>query len=341
MARLPVRNRVVILLLMSLLCLLVLVTAGLAFFVRAAGPRARGPMTPPTAEETRCGERLRSDVVFLASTLGERNTIRYRELERTAASIGKRFRELGYEVRVQEFEAPSESGPRRVRNIEAVLWGDPEECIVVGAHYDSPPGSPGADDNASGVAILLELARLQARSPGKRTLRFVAFVNEEPPYFRTMHMGSHVYATDLKGVQGVRVVGMLSLECLGVFSDERGSQTFPFPMGFFYPHRGDFVSFVSNFASTGLMKRSVEAFRAATDLPAEGARAPEVLPGIGWSDHWAFWQAGFPAIMVTDTALFRNRHYHQSGDTPEKLDYGRMAKAVTGLKGVLDSLLND
>lgn len=341
MARYQIRGKVLISILLFLLLLLTLVTAGLSILVKSAGPRAREPVTPPTTEEQMVAMRLKADVEYLASTLGERNTATIGKLDQAAAFIEQRFRKLGYEVRIQKFDVPFEGMTRQVRNIEAILWGSSEECIVVGAHYDSPLGSPGADDNASGVAGLLEMARALERNHGKRAVRFVAFVNEEPPYFRTAFMGSYVYAMDLAEVRRANVACMISLECLGLYSDERGSQTFPFPMGFFYSHRGDFLSFVSNFASSDVMKKGVMAFRAATDLPAEGARAPEVLPGIGWSDHWAFWEAGYPAFMVTDTALFRNRHYHQPGDTPEMLDYGRMAKSVTGMNAVLRSLLGE
>jgi Zn-dependent M28 family amino/carboxypeptidase len=259
------------------------------------------------------------------------------QLEQTALWIEAAFRKLGYGVRRQEYEA----GGVKVRNIEATLKGKGGGAIlVVGAHYDSVPGTPGANDNASGVAALLELARIFAGKPGNRTLRLVAFVNEEPPFFKTETMGSYRYAMEASGNKE-KIAGMLSLETIGCYTEEKGSQHFPFPLGFFYPHRGDFLAFVGNFKSKAFLGRCVKGFRAATDLPAEGAAAPEVLPGIGWSDHWAFWKAGYPAFMVTDTAFYRYPHYHQPTDTPEKLDYDRMAKAVTGLEGMLDRLLNE
>jgi Zn-dependent M28 family amino/carboxypeptidase len=210
--------------------------------------------------------------------------------------------------------------------------------VVVGAHYDSVEGgTPGADDNASGVAGLLALARRFGKTPSARTLRFVAFANEEPPYFQTEEMGSLVYARGC-AARGERVVAMLSLETMGMFSEAPGTQHYPFPFDALSPSTGDFLAFVGNVRSTKLVRDAVATFRRTRMLPAEGAAVPDLAPGVGWSDHWSFWQTGVPALMVTDTAPFRNANYHEESDTPETLDYRKLARAVVGLAAVIEAL---
>ena len=219
------------------------------------------------------------------------------------------------------------SGGREVRNLETGS-GD----IVVGAHYDTVPGSPGADDNASGVAVLIELSEMLRN----RKIRFVAFANEEAPYFLGPEMGSFVYARD----RGKGVRAMFSLEMLGYYRDEPDSQRYPAPLGLFYPDRGNFIAFVADLGSFSLVRKSSRLFRQNTDFPSEWLAAPRIVPGLSWSDHWSFRQHGTPAVMVTDTAFYRYPHYHLPSDTPEKLDYERMAKVTLGLAGMLKELLS-
>ena len=170
-------------------------------------------------------------------------------------------------------------------------------------------------------------------------MRFVAFVNEEPPFFQTNEMGSLVYAKSCRE-RGDKIVAMLSLETMGCFSSEHESQKYPFPMGLFHPSRGNFIGFVGNIASTGLVRRCVRVFRAHASFPSEGGALPGALPGIGWSDHWSFWQAGYPALMVTDTGPFRYAHYHTAADSPDKVDYDRLSRVVGGLDQVISDLAN-
>ena len=227
-----------------------------------------------------------------------------------------------------------------VSNIELVLPGaaTPDESIVVGAHYDTVSGSPGANDNGTGVAALLELARRLAGHPLRRTVRFVAFVNEEPPFFQTPQMGSVVYASAARA-RGDRIAGMLSLETMGYYSSAPGSQQYPSPeLAGLYPDVGDFISFVTNEASRPLLESASRAFVASTRVPLKGAALPEALPGTGWSDHWSFWQAGYQAIMVTDTAPWRYPHYHTAEDTPDKLEFGSFIEVVNGLEGAIQAL---
>jgi hypothetical protein len=202
--------------------------------------------------------------------------------------------------------------------------------LVLGAHYDTEPQTPGANDNASGVALALELAWALAREPAAAPVRIALFANEEQPYFGTEAMGSLVHARRARA-RGEPLCGMISLETLGYFTDEPDSQGYPWPLGAFYPSTGNFVAFVGNFASRGLLTRTVAAFRQSVVFPSEAAALPEFLPGVGWSDHWAFWRAGYPALMVTDTAVFRDPHYHRPTDRPENLDYLRLARLTEGL----------
>jgi len=228
---------------------------------------------------------------------------------------------------------PFESGGRKVRNIETGSGS-----IVVGAHYDTVPGSPGADDNASGVAVLLELKRILENE--NLPIRFIAFANEEPPYFMGPDMGSWVSAKRSRD-EGKPVRAMFSLEMLGYYRDAPGSQRYPFPLGFFYPDRGDFIAFVGDLGARSLVRKSIGIFRKHTPFPSEGVAAPAFIPGVTWSDHWSFRDHGFPAIMVTDTAFFRYPHYHLPSDTPEKLDYARMARVTLGLAAMLKELAHE
>lgn len=301
------------------------------------GHTHKGPLPPITADEALLRDQLRGHVLVLAEKIGERNTLRYRSLGLAAEYLSAHLRGLGLSVR----EEPYRVEDKEVVNIEAEVKGTtrPEEIVVIGAHYDSEPGSPGANDNASGVAALLELARLFRNAKPARTVRFVAFVNEELPYFQSEAMGSLVYARRAKA-RGDKVIAMLSLETIGYYSDRPKSQQYPAPLSHFFPDTGNFIAFVGDLGSRTLLNRVIGRFRETTKFPCEGVAAPVWIQGIGWSDHWAFWQAGYPALMVTDTAPFRYLHYHQPSDTPEKLDYERMARVVKGLGKVVEDLAN-
>lgn len=276
--------------------------------------------------------RLRAHVEMLASEIGERNVWRPKALAAAEAYIRRTFEAQGYRVNVQEFDYEG----RRVANLEVERRGTmhPQEIIVVGAHYDSVRGSPGANDNGSGVAALLELARHFAGRETARTVRFVAFVNEEPPFFHTDDMGSGYYARAARG-RNDDIRAMFSLETIGYYRDEPNSQHYPAFLSFFYPDRGNFLGFVANFRSRRLMQQAVTAFRAASDFPVEHIATFAAIPGIDWSDHYSFWRQGYPALMITDTALYRYPHYHSAHDTPDKLDYRRFSRATEGLIGML------
>ena len=293
------------------------------------------PVPPLSGEEQLIHDNLRRHVGMLAHRIGERNVWHPEALAATALYIRKTLEDAGYAVSVQPFA----SRGLTVNNLEAVLpgHGAADEIIVVGAHYDTVAGCPGAGDNASGVAALLELARMLAGKALPRTVRFVAFANEEAPFFYGDEMGSKRYA-DRARAQGERIEAMLSLETIGYYTDQPASQRYPFPYSWFYPDTGNFIGFVGDLSSWRLVRRAIGAFRASTAFPSEGVAAPRATKGVHWSDHWAFWQAGYPAIMVTDTAFYRYPHYHAATDTPERLDYAGLARVTGGLAAVITSL---
>jgi hypothetical protein len=306
---------------------------GGAYAMLMPGRSFSGPLPPLSPEEAEIQRRLERHVRTLAGEIGERSASRPGSLESAARYLEQELRGLGHAVETQEVEGPA------VRNLVAELRGRQraDEIVVVGAHYDSVVGCPGANDNASGTAAVLELARLfKGRAPS-RTLRFVLFVNEEPPHFLTDAMGSRRYAARAKS-RGENISAMLSLETIGYYTDAEGSQKYPFPFDRFYPNRGDFIGFVGNLQSRALVRRCVSAFRRTTSFPSEGLAAPGWITGIGWSDHSSFWEQGYAAAMVTDTAFFRYPAYHTPADTPEKLRYDRAARVVLGLFRVVEDL---
>lgn len=298
----------------------------------------RGPWIPLNPEEIRARDRLKGHVVKLATEIGERNVFVPGKLREAASYIEETLKASAYATQSQTYTVEGES----CRNIEAELKGTakPDQIIVVGAHYDSVTGCPGANDNGTGVAALLELARGFAGRPQSRTIRFVAFVNEEPPFFQTDRMGSLRYARACRE-RGDDIRAMLSIETIGYYSDARGSQKYPFPLGLVYPSQGNFIAFVGDVANRGLVRRAIESFRRQARFPSEGGALPSGLPGIAWSDHWSFWQAGYPAIMVTDTAPFRYAQYHTEDDTADRVDFDRMTRVVEGLSQVIDDLATE
>jgi len=282
--------------------------------------------------------RLRRHVEWLAGCIGERNVWRPAALAAAAAYIRGEFEALGCEVAAQRYRAAGVD----CDNLEATLpgGGARTEIVVVGAHYDTVQGSPGADDNASGVAALLEIARALRRLRLARTVKLVAFVNEEPPFFNWGEMGSKVYARAARR-RGDDIRVMLSLEMLGCYDDAPRSQAYPPLLKWFYPDRGNFIAFVSNLASRRALREVAAAFRARSDFPVEQLAAPALVPGVAWSDQVSFWRAGYPAVMVTDTAFYRNPRYHSAADTADRLRYPEMARVVEGLAATIAALAGE
>jgi Zn-dependent M28 family amino/carboxypeptidase len=283
-------------------------------------------------------ERMRQHVVAVASD--EHNTGTPVQLERAAAYIETALARAGYTPSRQEYTAAGQ----RVRNIEVAVGNvakgqRPERIFIVGAHYDSAPGAPGANDNGSGTAAVLELARLlKTMQPRAGTeVRFVFFVNEEPPFFMGQEMGSMVHAAELKR-QGQKVAGALVLETMGYYTDAPNSQQLPPGLEGRYPSTGNFIAFVGTLESSGLVRDALAAFRAASDFPAHGLAAPAHTTGVTLSDHTSYNRHGYPALMITDTAFMRYPYYHTAQDTPDKLDYESMARVVTGLSKTIVAL---
>ena len=311
------------------------------FGVRMPGKNV-SKAAPLSSDEVTLREELRADVQRLAGEIGERNMWHYPQLNAAADFIEDSFSRAGLHPRRDSYEIRGQA----CHNIEVETPGEPQgaavssppSIILIGAHYDSVFGSPGANDNGSGVAAMLALARRFAGKTTQHTLRFVAFVNEEPPYFLGGDMGSFVYASRCKA-RGEKISAMISLETIGYFSDAPHSQTYPSPgLGIFYPKVGNFIGFVSNVQSRALLRRVVALFRKHAKIPSEGAALPSFVPGVSWSDQWSFWRCGYPGIMITDTAPFRYPHYHSASDTPDKLDYDRFTLVVSGMEKVIEDL---
>jgi Zn-dependent M28 family amino/carboxypeptidase len=273
-------------------------------------------------------ERMRHRVERLAGEIGERNIFRPAALAAAREYIEAEWSEQGYQVSLRWYETSGHP----CANLEVARGGSsrPEQILVVGAHYDSVCGSPGADDNASGVAALLEISRLFAAVVPSVAVRFVAFVNEEPPFFLSGEQGSMMYARCARA-RGDDIRLMLSLEMLGYYRAEPGSQRYPPFFRLFYPDRGDFLGFVSDFRSRRMMLRMARLFRAYSGFPLEHVATFRFVPGVAWSDHRSFWRHGYRALMVTDTAFYRNPHYHRAEDTPDKLAYPQLAHVTEGL----------
>jgi Zn-dependent M28 family amino/carboxypeptidase len=252
-------------------------------------------------------------------------------LDRAADYIATQLHDAGIgDVSAQAFD------DKRYRNIVGVIRGSGQGVVVVGAHYDACGPLPGADDNASGVAVLIETARLLAHSSPGATIELVAYPNEEPPFFRTPMMGSYVHAGSL-----IRdnVRAMVSLEMLGYYSDAQDSQHYPLgAMKLLYPRRGDFVAVIGDMGMTALVRRFKSAMQPHTSVPVWSMNAPRFVEGIDYSDHQSYRALDMPAIMVTDTAFFRNLAYHTAEDTPGRLDYARMAEVAAGVASALSDI---
>jgi len=281
-----------------------------------------------SGDESASLERLRRIVTFLSEDLGIRNYIHYQNLQEAANFIQRSFEEIGYSVESNPYEINGVT----FKNIIAQMPGNKPASgiLLIGAHYDSCY-NPGADDNASGIAALIELARLLKDVPLTHTLRFAAFVNEEPPFFLTDQMGSSVYVKQLQS-KGEPLRAAVILEMLGFYSEKLFSQKYLPLLGPFYPNRANFITIVGNFPSRKIVKDLYQGFKAGSTFPVEKIVAPSSIPGIYYSDHWSFWKAGYPAVMITDTAYLRSPHYHSKTDLPDTIDYPRLAKVIFGFK---------
>jgi hypothetical protein len=295
-----------------------------------------GDLAPLTNETRALAMRLEMHVRAVASR--PHNLEHPEALEAAACYIETTLKDLGYTPQPQVYRVSDVD----VRNIEVVIeptltGAMPAQTLVIGAHYDAPEDSPGANDNSTGVAALLELAASLKGTTNSQRIRLVFFVNEELPYAKTPDMGSYQHAKALHA-RGEPVLGMIALETLGHFSNKPGSQRFPFPFGHLYPDVGNFVAFVGMPRGRLFVRDCVQTFRAHAAFPAIGGVAPAFIEGIDLSDHWAYDHFGFPACMVTDTAPFRNPFYHSPFDTPDTVDYPNLARVTVGLHNMISVL---
>ncbi|MBW1982303.1 MAG: M28 family peptidase [Deltaproteobacteria bacterium] len=285
-------------------------------------------------EET--AEQLRQHLHTLTVAIGERSVRLPENLARTRDYIISFYQDLGLPVETEQYQYRD----LEVANVICRLQlGDrPAAHYIVGAHYDSVWGTVGADDNASAIAVQLETARelLRLSSSARLSLQvtFVSFALEEPPAYGTRYMGSRVYAKAARK-RREQIDGMLCLEMVGYTCQEPGCQSYPFPLMFMnYPDQGNFVGLVGNLTSRGLTRSLWRAFKKNNELPVISLTVPLggwVMPSVRLSDHASFWDQGYPAVMITDSAFYRNPHYHQPSDTMEKLDLRFMAELVKSL----------
>lgn len=279
-------------------------------------------------------DQLRRDVEQLVLSFAGRSHAHPGTLFRAAGYIERRFRTSGARVEVDAYEVEGAA----YRNVIARFGPAEGRPIVIGAHYDAQEETPGADDNASGVAGLLALADRFQKSPPAVPVELVAYCLEEPPYFRTEHMGSRRHARSLKAA-GREPRLVMVLEMIGYFADAPGSQRYPVPgLSAIYPDQGNFIGVVGNYASMEAVREVKAAMRQAGTVLVEAIVAPAILPGIDFSDHASYWQEGMPAVMVTDTAFYRNPNYHRSSDLPGTLDYARMAGVVGAVARVVEDV---
>lgn len=278
---------------------------------------------------------LKNHVVMLSETIGDRSMVQINNLNKAKEYIINMFKDYGYEVTLQDYRIEGQTASNVIAEKKGLK--SPSEIVIIGAHYDTYC-NPGADDNASGVAGLLELARLMKDTPPDRTVRFVAFVNEEPPYFKKDLMGSRVYTREAKR-KGENIVGAIILESIGYYVDRHGTQKYPLPIfSLFYSNRGNFIGVLSNLKNNKLRKKVVSSFKRHSKFPLQSAAVFDWITGVDFSDHWSFWQEGYPAVMVSDSAFMRNPYYHDDLDTWDKLNYNSMAQVIDGLYFVVKDL---
>ena len=272
---------------------------------------------------------LEKHVKFLAKDLPAASKNKIDLLDRASGYIKKELEACGYKPELQNYSINGQT----FSNVTAFKQGKIAETLVIGAHYDTYC-NPGADDNSSGVAVLLEVAKAAKILEDGYSVIFVAFTNEEPPNFKTENMGSYVFAKSLKD-KNTNIKGAVILESVGYYSNKANSQNYPPMLGFFYPNKGDFLAVVSNFNSNKLAKQVTKAFNCSVTLPVSKLAAFDFVPGVDFSDNWSFWKFNYPAVMLTDTAFYRNKNYHKSTDLPETLNYGNMAEIAAGLEHLI------
>lgn len=289
------------------------------------------------SEQRVSADRLQRHVEVLSEKHAPRSYKWVTNLDACADYISGQFKDSGASVSEQTYDVKGNT----YRNVIASFGPETDSRIVVGAHYDSCGDTPGADDNASGVAGLIELSHLLGQAGLKQRVELVAYTLEEPPFFRSVNMGSARHAYRLRK-NNVEVDAMICLEMIGCFRDEKGSQRFPSTfLKLLYPDRGNYIAVIGSIGDRKLIRHMKSTMRGATDLPVHAMCAPKGFPGLDFSDHRNYWANDYTAVMITDTSFFRNGHYHLVSDTPETLDYDRMTKVVIGVYEAVVRMANE
>jgi Peptidase family M28 len=319
----------------SIVLTLIIIAAlifGWSLMIWMPGVSYRQALPPLTSAEIQLQDRLKIDVETLSVKIGQRNVDNYQNLVAAKDFLSKELTQAGYPVREQQYTIDGKS----FSNLEVEIPGSSraEEILVIGGHYDSAVNSLGANDNATGAAAVLALAREFVGTKPMRTLRFVEFTNAEPPFLRTQNMGSLVYAQAAKQ-RGDTIVGMFGLETLGYFTDAANTQKYPPPLSLLYPSQGNFIGFISDLDSRELLRNTIRSFRAQAQFPSEGTALPSLIQGVGGSDCWSFWQQGYQALMITDTSPFRDLQARPDGDTAAKIDFEKLSRVTYGISKVI------
>jgi hypothetical protein len=313
----------------SILIIVILLAAFLIYSVlkirSSASVSASGPNSPHVGDV----HQLYTHVEHLSVTIGSRSVFEYDKIEDTKRYIVSCLKTFGYIPTLQNYDYEGKTFSNIIVSIPGVKY--PDETVIIGAHYDTVYGTPGADDNASAVAVLLEVCRaLKSISPG-RTLKLIFFFLEEPPVFRTEHMGSYVYAKEAKA-RNENIKAMICLEMVGYYSDKKDGQTFPLPlMSMMFSTTPNFIAVVGNLKSRNLVDKVKNSLLKVSPIPVETLTSVSFVPGVDLSDHRSFWEMGYPAVMITDTAFYRNPNYHTENDTIDTLDFNTMADLLKGL----------
>ena len=318
------------------LVILTIAIASIAIFgwsltIWMPGQSYRQVLPPLSASEIKLQDRLKQDVEALTVKIGRLNVDNYQNLVAAKDFLDRELTQAGYTVRAQNYTIEGKT----FTNLEVEIPGSSraDEILAIVGHYDSAVTSPGADDR-TGAAAVLALAREFVGTKPMRTLRFVEFTDREPPYSSTQKRGSQVYAQAAKE-RGDKIVGMFSLETLGYFTDTANTQKYPPPLSFLYPNQGNFIGFISEIDSRELLRNTIRSFRAQTKFPSEGVALPSSIQGVGWSDLRSFWQQGYQAVRITDTAPLRYPQYHTADDTMDKIDFEKLSRVTYGISKVI------
>jgi Zn-dependent M28 family amino/carboxypeptidase len=321
---------------LTLVCILVVAAAMMLFyFTKMPGDSPAMSTAPMTEEEKASADRMKDTCEMLAHQIGQRSTAKVGNLALARDYIEGKLAKVSLHAKEKPFTTRGFSGV----NVEVEVEGSGTvaDVLVLGAHYDTEPYSPGGGDNASGCAVLLEVAKGLAGKIHNRAIDIVFFDFGSERFAGTGDAGSHYWVQNARS-DGKRIAAMLSFDSIGRFSEDAGSQGGPFPLSVCYPGKGNFLMFSGDLGTRDLVQDCVEAWRGTADFPCEGVTLPGFIPGLDSSDHYAFRQYGWPAIVVSDTGPYRSKEYGTPEDTADHLNYPVMAKVVSRLVKLVERL---